>query len=82
MKGYLVTSKVEGFSGRSIFIPAAGYIDNTRKVNDGVCGYYWSNAIYQSNSKHAISTVFDGHIMIRYLPDYRYLGLTIRPVCD
>lgn len=82
VKGVLITSKVEGYTDRSIFLPAAGCIYQSEKVNYGFCGYYWTDALYKSNSKHAISTVFDSKIKTRYLPNHRYAGLPIRPVCD
>ena len=82
VKGCLLTSKVEGFSDRSLFLPAAGCIYQTDRVNLGYVGYYWSSSIYKSNSKHAILTAFDSKILIKYLPNHRYAGMPIRPVCD
>lgn len=82
VKGYLLTSKVEGYTDRSIFLPAAGFGLNEETINTGKAGYYWTSGIYNQNARHAISTVFDRHILIRYLPNNRYAGLTIRPVSD
>ena len=82
MKGYLITSEVEGYTDRSIFLPAVGFISQTNIVNYGHSGYYWTSELYNQNAKHAIATVFDRTILIKYLPNQRYAGLTIRPVCD
>ena len=44
VKGVKITSKVEGYTDRSIFIPAAGYRDDSKLIFDGVYGYLWSSA--------------------------------------
>ena len=82
VKGYVVTSMVEGFRDQSIFLPNAGFIIHSQHINIGYAGYYWSSSLYLSNAKYAISTVFDFKIRIKYLPYNRNLGLPIRPVCD
>lgn len=82
VKGYLVTSKVDGYTDRSIFLPAAGFLLDSEAINIGRSGHYWTSRLYSQNAKHAISTVFDRHLLIRFLPNQRYAGLPIRPVCD
>lgn len=82
VRGYLITSKVEGYTDRSIFLPASGFIMNEDIINRGKAGYYWTSVLYNQNARNAITTAFDQHILIRYLPNPRYAGLTIRPVCD
>lgn len=82
VKGYLLTSKVEGYTDRSIFLPAAGFVLRDEKKNVGKAGYYWTSELYNQNARDAITTAFDRHILIRYLPNPRYAGLCIRPVCD
>ena len=81
IKGYKLTSKVQGFTDKSIFLPAAGLIMGNTRVNVGYAGYYWTSALYSSNVRHALSSTFDQNIIIRCLPHARILGLPIRPVC-
>ena len=82
VRGYLIKSMVEGYSDQSIFLPAAGFVLHGETVNVEKAGYYWTSALYNQNALHAIATVFDRQILIKYLPNPRYAGLTIRPVCD
>lgn len=41
-KGYKVTSNVPGYTDRSIFIPAGGWIHSGNLSNQNSRGYYWS----------------------------------------
>ena len=45
VEGYLVTSKVPGFEGRSIFLPAAGIWNGSEFGGAGRYGYYWSSSL-------------------------------------
>lgn len=68
--GYLITSNVPGYEGRSIFLPAAGYIDEyffpACAEPDGRKGAnYWSSTLGQAMGN-----------------DRRWYGNTIRPVMD
>ena len=46
VSGCMITSKVEGYTDKSIFIPAAGYKDNTGTLySKNEYGYYWSNSL-------------------------------------
>ncbi|MBQ8542174.1 MAG: toll/interleukin-1 receptor domain-containing protein [Bacteroidaceae bacterium] len=77
VKGY----KVTGPSGNSIFLPAAGFRNNTGLYRKGVEGVCWSSSLYRStNSKGYVlfldSTCYnDNHI------SNRCNGRTVRPVC-
>lgn len=82
INGCIITSKVDGHTDCSIFLPAAGCICQSKKINLGFMGYYWSSAIYMDNSRNAIITTFDSHRRYKYIPNPRYMGLSIRPVCD
>ncbi len=44
-KGYTVTSKVSGYVGNSIFLPAAGMRKATGGSNVGTNGYYWASSV-------------------------------------
>lgn len=43
VSGYLLTSKVKGYKGNSIFIPAAGYWKDDHVEEASVFGRYWSS---------------------------------------
>ncbi len=51
--GYLVTSKITGYAGNSIFLPAGGYrYDRTsNRIGQGL--HYWSSSLNPSNSSTA-----------------------------
>ena len=69
-KGYIITSNVPGYEGRSIYLPAAGFIGDFDCGNGPVCNmgdvYYWTGTMGQSL----------GGV------DNRCRGLNIRPVLD
>ena len=48
-KGY----KVTGPNGNSIFLPAAGYREDSSLYDAGSWGYYWSASLYKSNPSSA-----------------------------
>ena len=80
--GYRVTSTVAGFEGNSIFLPAAGYQENTFYQDTDAKCYYWTSSLYdnatgQSYYFHGEQTGDNAHItdMLQ-----RYYGLSIRPV--
>ena len=86
VNGYLVTSNKTGYTDCSIFLPAAGYRDDTYLIRVGFFGYYWSSSLLtdypggayglQSRSGGVYS---DGW----YLNggNNRNCGLSVRPVC-
>ena len=84
ISGYIVTSKVKGYEGNKIFLPAAS--DFMSKVlrykgRQIVRGSYWTSEMitglkYDDSAKYLCLT--DSYIKIVGVP--RYMGLTIRPV--
>ncbi|MBQ9173234.1 MAG: hypothetical protein IJ161_05815, partial [Bacteroidales bacterium] len=80
-KGYKVTSKVNGYAGNSIFLPAAGYRYGTSLGFAGSFGLYWSSSLYESYSYDAWSVRFGSSIVHRYSRD-RYSGFSVRPVSE
>ena len=77
--GYRVTSKIPGFTDKSIFLPAAG----SRDLNlngAGYCGQYWSSSLSDYSPFYASFIVFDEHFICsdRY---NRSGGRSVRPVC-
>ena len=77
VKGYFVT----GSNGNSIFLPAAGSRYGTSLDGDDEWGRYWSSSLDESDSDYAVSLNFysDDHYVGK---DYRYHGLSIRPVSE
>lgn len=77
VKGYKVTSKV---NGNSIFLPAAGYRDNSDLGYAGSCGDYWRGSLGANYPDNAYSLYFDlsGRVEGGYYN--RYYGLSVRPV--
>ena len=74
--GYIVSSKKEGYSDKSIFLPAAGY---SNCYNIGVNGYYWSSSATANDARYARSIRLGGDYVF---DEGRYLGYSIRPVQD
>lgn len=79
--GVLVISKMAGYEGNFIFLPAAGYLEGT--VNDFApdWGVYWSSTQGRFELRRAWS-----HNFGRYAPDWRYelryRGISVRPVSN
>ena len=80
MCGYKITSNIEGFTDHFIILPAAGYY-RYAGLNK-VCEYggYWSRTHYTRLSHKSCLLSFNAknHHTGR---EYRYYGLSIRPVC-
>ena len=78
IEGYKVISKK---NGNSIFLPAAGYRVNSNLYDAGSYGLYWSSLLYTSNSSNAYYLYFLSSVVV-WNNDYRYFGLSVRPVCE
>jgi len=82
VKGRIVTAP----NGNSIFLPAAGYQDDTDLNNVGSGGYYWSSSLWSSSlynyhaTGRATYVYFNSDSFSRDDIN-RYYGLSIRPVC-
>ena len=75
VNGYRVTSNKEGYTDRSIFLPAAGYRYNSDLYKAGSL-YYWSSSLHTDNPSYAwYSGDVSGNV---YTRNY---GLSLRPVC-
>lgn len=80
VKGLLFTSKKEGYTDKSIFLPAAGVRLSSTSLA-GTAGYYWSSTLSSSDAN-----------ICRYLyllstgaqmkPENRHYGMTVRAVQD
>ena len=56
--GYVATSKVEGYEGKSIFFPCAGYRAGLNINNSGSQAVYWANKIVDNATTRAINSFF------------------------
>ena len=77
VNGYKVTSKS---NGNSIFLPAAGYRDDSSLNYAGSGGYYWSGSLYTDYPTSAYVLYF-GSDYVGWYGYNRYYGLSVRPVC-
>ena len=78
--GYIVTSKKQGYTNNSIFIPAAGFYDGSDFLNaENSYGNYFSSSLDNSVPNGASFLAFHPN-GINIQCCYRYYGLSIRPV--
>ena len=74
--------KVTGTNGNSIFLPAAGNRIGTDIYNSGNCaGDYRSSSLSGSSSDSAYHLGFNTSIY-DWFYTYRYIGQSVRPVCE
>jgi hypothetical protein len=79
VSGYIITSKVPGYEGRSIFLPAAGDKLGTTVRSQGIRGYYMSATLIEGHDHGACNLLFEkGKNDWMYC--YRYYGQSVRPV--
>ena len=74
-------AKVIGTNGSCIFLPAAGVRDGSSLGYDGDFGHYWSSTPndYDYDSDAYILDFGDGYESVNWT-NYRYFGLTVRPI--
>lgn len=79
VNGFVFTSKTN--SSKSIFLPAAGSIDNTTLSDVARYGFYWTSSISYPNPDDAYSMMFDLYDYIHEgAAESRYRGQPIRPI--
>ncbi len=76
--GYIVTSKAEG-NTNAIFLPAAGYYDQSYFVLAGSQGYYWSSSLYEE-SPSVVNVLYFGSDFYMGSSNRRCSGYSVRPV--
>ena len=74
--GCKVTSKSD--NSKSIFLPAAGYVNGTSFTEVGSCGRYWSGTA--GTTSYAYFLRFKSDQILAQPNYYRYFGLPVRPV--
>ena len=79
LNGIIFVSKVAGFVGHYIFIPAAGYIDGSTPTGSGTTINFWANTIDTENPNKAIHTIMTTSGSTTGSCE-RHIGHTIRPV--
>ena len=87
--GLLGTSRVEGYTDRTIFFPAAGmfYMDEMVNIDENLWGWYWSKTIELNypNSAQLLffqTNPFPTTPMIEFNYNFiRNLGASVRAVC-
>ena len=67
-------------NGNSIFLPAAGIWLDTRHVEMGTNGYYWSSSLDSVNPTSAWGLYIDGSIVSRDCYYSRCRGVSVRAV--
>ena len=75
--GWTITSKS---NGNRIFLPAAGYCNDTSLRYAGNRGYYWLRSLYMSVSDYAYYLNFDSRYSRLGGRNARYGGFSVRPV--
>lgn len=76
VNGYEVTGK----NGNSIFLPAAGYRNDTSILDIGYEGRYWSKSLREDKPIYAWGVRFSPDYKRRSTEFYRYFGRSVRPV--
>ena len=80
--GIKVTGNTDGYTDKSIFLPAAGYGGSKSQLEPGVYGYYWSST--QSSTPYSYRLYFQpSHSTsgVSGTTSYgRYYGFSVRPV--
>lgn len=80
--GYTVVSKVPGYVGNTIFLPAAGTVGEEEIMGKGWDGYYWSSALYP-DSGYGWGLLFERSVEMAYMGHYVcYGGCSVRPVFE
>lgn len=82
VSGYLVTSKKSGYTDRSIFLPAAGYMAQSKTYNVGYSCCYWSSTLRTDSYPYFAWCYFSTSEITGWDSlGYRNCGRSVRPVC-
>ena len=79
VNGRKITSKVDGYRDRSIFLPATGLHNSGSLSLAGSYGFYWSRTPYSGSPNYARYLNFSLNDVSMFGYD-RYYGLSVRPV--
>ena len=81
VKGYSVTSNVDGYTDRSIFLPATGMRIRQWTENTDTIGRFWGNSIVTGDDYDAVYLDFDFSRGPGRFSIIRCFGQCVRPVC-
>ena len=86
-KGFTVVSKIDGYVGNSIFLPAAGDKAGSTVWEVGESGSYWSSSLSLNYSTMARNLLIFGPTPediadFQLRNNYRYAGYSVRPVSE
>lgn len=82
VNGYTVTGKKEGYTDKTIFIPAAGYYEGGELKSKATLGAYWSSSLYSDGyNYYSYILSIDASTWSKNRLN-RCNGLTVRPVCQ
>ena len=79
VEGYKVTSKIEGYTDKSIFLPAAGYRSSKSIAEKGKSGRYLSSSLYMGDPLYSRRLHFSSTSRSNGRHS-RWLGYSVRPV--
>ncbi len=82
VNGYKVQSKKAGYTDNWIFLPAAGFRDESTIGRVDNEGNYWSSSLFTGDSYMAHQFYFFGSSSVNMCVNPRLLGLSVRPVCE
>jgi len=78
--GMIFTSQKDGYTDKSIFLPAAGYGAYSSFYDAGSCGLYWFSTF--RGGSYAWSLDFSSYYVGPGSNSDRFIGLSIRPVAE
>ena len=81
VKGYSVTSNVDGYTDRSIFMPATGMRIRQWTENTDTIGRFWGNSIVTGDDYDAVYLDFNFSRGPGRFSIIRCFGQCVRPVC-
>ncbi len=77
--GRLFTSRIAGYTDKSIFLPAGGYYEGSSLNEESSYGYYWSRSCSGKKANNSCYIGF-GLDYILLSSNERYQGFNVRPV--
>lgn len=81
VKGYSVTSNIDGYTDRSIFLPATGMRIRQWTENTDTIGRFWGNSIVTGDDYDAVYLDFNFSRGPGRFSIVRCFGQCVRPVC-
>ena len=84
--GVIVTSKIVGYTDKSIFLPATGIYNGDNNTGRNIYANYWSKSLYTDNAGYGFAWKLEilynaGSLDRRQVQnEYRYYGIGVRAV--